>query len=923
MKSKNSVILTFLLTCSFGVSAQVKNLGKPKSWLLKTDQTEVSAITMPNFDASIYKSQDSINDLEKNGPWRFGHKFHVNYDLNNSGVWTNLPNGDRIWRFKVKSRNALSINFIFENLFIPQGATIYLYKGDKSSYLGAYTEINNSPERILGTDLVMGESAVIEYYEPAQVIGQGSLTISSIVHGYRDISLHDQNQVKALNDSGDCNRDIKCLTDPEPLWENEANAVAMIVVNGDGACTGTLVNNTAQDGRAYFLTANHCLSNPASWAFRFKWISPTPDCATTGNSPGMANPTQFQTLNGATTRSRNAGSDFALVEITNLTLSLAQQWGLYYAGWDNTGSAVTGAIGIHHPSGDIMKYAKENNALNLSTYSGAQTWEIPNWDEGVTEPGSSGSGLFDLNHRLIGQLFGGGAACNGTGDNNQPDYYGRLNISWNGNSAATRLKDWLDPSNSGATILDGYNPNQVSVNLDASIQSISSPASFYCGTGDISPEFTFANRGLDALTSAEIEYSYDGGATQVYSWTGNLATNQTESISLPTTTLGGGNHTITITVISTNGTADENAANNSFDKDFTINASGFFVNLLLTLDCYGSETTWNVKNDNNQIVVQGGPYADDLGGQVQTEALCLNEACYTFTIDDSFGDGLNGAVVNQCGIDGNYEIVYNGNTLTSMTNVAFGDQEINNFCVNQSITAGFTTNQTTICSGSAITYTSTSTGAITAHEWTFPGGTPATSTETNPVIFYNAAGTYNVSLTVSDGSGIATQNSNALVTVNASPNILFIQPVPVCSTLAPFTINVALPSGGTYGGNGVSNNQFNASTAGIGTTDITYTVTGANSCVSTETTQMIVESCANLSENVIEAKIFPNPITNEVNILKNGSFIMKLTDSKGKLINETSASEMLNVNTENLGVGIYFISIETEISKSTYKVVKN
>ena len=78
---------------------------------------------------------------------------------------------------------------------------------------------------------------------------------------------------------------------------------------------------------------------------------------------------------------------------------------------------------------------------------------ITDWDLGTTEPGSSGSPLFSPEQRIVGQLHGGGAACG----NNLSDWYGRLAVSWNaGGTAATRLRDWLDPVDGGATqVLDG------------------------------------------------------------------------------------------------------------------------------------------------------------------------------------------------------------------------------------------------------------------------------------------------------------------------------------------------------------------------------------------------------------------------------------------------------------------------------------
>jgi serine protease len=103
-----------------------------------------------------------------------------------------------------------------------------------------------------------------------------------------------------------------------------------------------------------------------------------------------------------------------------------------------------------------MRIAIEDQALTTSAYgggSGSTHWRVNDWDQGTTEGGSSGSGLWNQNKRLVGQLHGGSAACG----NNLSDYYGRLSVSWTGGgSAATRLRDWLDPANSGQTAIAGY-----------------------------------------------------------------------------------------------------------------------------------------------------------------------------------------------------------------------------------------------------------------------------------------------------------------------------------------------------------------------------------------------------------------------------------------------------------------------------------
>jgi len=74
-------------------------------------------------------------------------------------------------------------------------------------------------------------------------------------------------------------------------------------------------------------------------------------------------------------------------------------------------------------------------------------------------------------------------------------------------------------------------------------------------------------------------------------------------------------------------------------------------------------------------------------------------------------------------------------------------------CVGTSanVVANFTTSSTSVCQGSSVTYTNTSTGATT-YSWSFPGGTPSTSTAANPTVQYNTPGTYSVTLTASNAS---------------------------------------------------------------------------------------------------------------------------------------------------------------------------
>src|SRR5690606_16973310 len=83
-----------------------------------------------------------------------------------------------------------------------------------------------------------------------------------------------------------------------------------------------------------------------------------------------------------------------------------------------------------------------------------------------------------------------------------------------------------------------------------------------------------------------------------------------------------------------------------------------------------------------------------------------------------------------------------------------------------------------------------------------------------------------------------------------------------------YTLTEATPAGGVYSGTGVSNGQFSASTAGLGTHTISYTFTDSESCSATATQTIIVDACAGLSEEDLNyaLTVYPNPSTTELNI---------------------------------------------------------
>ena len=426
--------------------AQVSQGGTPWQWGLESADWSCPEISTAALDLDLLASQDAVTDQYKEAPWRFGVEREVDFNLGNSGSWEHVK-GQWIWRMGIHCPGATGIGLALGEFDLPEGASLFVWNVERTRFLGSFTEANEKPWGSLSLGLIDADRVVVEYREPDAVHGEGTVQINQVVHGYRSLLLHPQNPSAAASmgpfgNSGACNINVNCPAGDD--WQVAKKSVALITNGGSAVCTGALVNNTAEDGTPFFLTANHCLGNPNSWVYYFNHESST--CS------GSSGPTG-QSVSGGTLLTSSGSSDVALIELSTTPPS---SYDVEYAGWDASGSNPTSAVGIHHPSGDVKKICFENNAPYTSTAGGAQVWWINQWESGVTEPGSSGSPLFDQNQRIIGQLYGGAAACSGSNNNGAYDYYGRMDVSW-----GVGVSTHLDPLNTGQLTLDSYPTNSV------------------------------------------------------------------------------------------------------------------------------------------------------------------------------------------------------------------------------------------------------------------------------------------------------------------------------------------------------------------------------------------------------------------------------------------------------------------------------
>ena len=193
-----------------------------------------------------------------------------------------------------------------------------------------------------------------------------------------------------------------------------------------------------------------------------------------------------------------------------------------------------------------------------------------------------------------------------------------------------------------------------------SVSSCPPPASFdndastfdYTGEtltceGDLTPEVTIQNYGLVPLTNMNIDVTVNGNVASSTPWTGNLTTYATTNVILPALTGLSNNDMVSINVTQPNGVTDANTSNNatSFYVTTATSNTDLEVTVSIVTDAYGSETTWDIKDDNGMTVASGGPYnnlsAAGVTAQTPITTTLSAQTCHTFTIYDSYGDGIN------------------------------------------------------------------------------------------------------------------------------------------------------------------------------------------------------------------------------------------------------------------------------------------
>lgn len=442
------------LLFSHALFSQISKGGRPLS-------LEKAAADLPTPDAPIVVlsplpiprllAEDAEKPALEN---RFAAPVDADFGLDQAGSWHDLPNGDRLWRCAVEVPSAYGLILLFDELVIPEGATLFAYTPDGETVFGAYTHESCLPSGKFTIGVLPTPTAWLEYREPAAVRGQGKLHLNRVDGVYKQATVTGS----GFGSGWPCQRNVNCAEGAN--WQTEKKGVARILMvfkQGAAWCSGTLIANTAGTPVPYFLTAFHCqriLDEPAfdQWIFDFQYEMPA--CANLTTEPTR------RSVLGCRLVSSLEATDYMLLQLNPLPANA----GFHFNGWSRSTNVGANATFIHHPSGDVKKITVDNQAA--AAYAMSVNWGTgfgvsdPNthWvvrpDVGTYQGGSSGSPLFSADKKVIGQLHGGFLdSCISA----SPALFGMFHLSWNtGTTPATRLKDWLDPNNQNAMSQNGY-----------------------------------------------------------------------------------------------------------------------------------------------------------------------------------------------------------------------------------------------------------------------------------------------------------------------------------------------------------------------------------------------------------------------------------------------------------------------------------
>lgn len=439
-------ILPIVFLIFFNCFSQITEYGVPLSYEIKNNARlkstpSIHFFKLPEKDYQKLKEKSYKENGYKKMPAGYNHSIEIKFE--NTGEWIKTGENQFLKKIGIISNNAHGIALIFGEFRLTKHSSIFIYSPGYKDVIGKLTHNNNS--KILPTRAINSDTVIIEI-NTKDKNNYGNVELDNVIHLY----INNKSELK----SGSCNIDINCLSGLE--WQKEKRSVVKYFYTEGFStykCSGAIINNSNYDGEPYIITARHCIdreSEAQSMLAHFNYENKK--C----NIP-WAN--ESQTISGATLISSHPDLDISLVRLNDL---IPVEYNPYFSGWNADELHIPSSTTcIHHPDGDVKKITKDYDSpliasadLRGTDFEENTHYFIEMWEEGTTEPGSSGAPLYNQNHKIVGTLTGGSANCSDP----SADYFQRISPMWYKGSPEEQLENWLDPLSSGIKTLEGFDP---------------------------------------------------------------------------------------------------------------------------------------------------------------------------------------------------------------------------------------------------------------------------------------------------------------------------------------------------------------------------------------------------------------------------------------------------------------------------------
>jgi hypothetical protein len=374
--------------------------------------------------------------------------------------WQSLGDGSRAARLEIASPGASALRVSLALATNLPGVTLrFTGNGANSQPFGpvASGDVAADTTRFgaFWSPVLDGDVATIEFDAQAGAIPpDATLTLNGISHQVvRPASLTklDAKAVQDIGTSGPCNIDVACVTPRTQAFVDSTNAVAATeMTKEDGftyLCTGTLLNDSLSSNTPYLFGASHCIDSAmAARTLNTFWFFDAVACGS------RAVPAFVQQASGAALLARSGDWDWALVR-----LDAAPPAGVHFSAWraEPIPDGATISV-IHHPEGDLKKWS-QGTSQGYQLYTDGSSFAIAMYNQGTTEPGSSGAGLLTFldsggYYEVRGGLWTGDASCSMPAGSDQ---YSRLD------NMLPLTREYLTPDSSGpaeqGVVVEFYN----------------------------------------------------------------------------------------------------------------------------------------------------------------------------------------------------------------------------------------------------------------------------------------------------------------------------------------------------------------------------------------------------------------------------------------------------------------------------------